>query len=71
MDNTPAPYNRKEELKDYSTRELVEELRKREGVEAADVDPYVKYEVIVGEDGDNPGYRKGDTGPAVLFIVID
>lgn len=41
-----------------STKDLVEELRKREGVEATIVEPHKDNSVIVN-------------GPAVVFVVTD
>lgn len=46
------------ELKENSTRELVEELKKREGVEAHLAEPYRDLTVNVN-------------GPAVVLVVID
>ena len=45
-------------LKENSTRELVEELKKREGVEAHLAEPYRDLTVNVN-------------GPAVVLVVID
>lgn len=45
-------------LNKYTTKDLVEELMTREGVETKIVDPYVT-ETIIAE------------GPAIVFIVID
>lgn len=67
----PTVYDRKEELRDYSTCELVEELRKRAGVEEIVVHPYVGYHLHVNADGDTPSTTKEDTGPASIFIVTD
>ncbi len=49
---------RKVEIKDISTKELVEELKKREGVETTIVEPYAEFDV------------KGN-GPAIVLTVID
>lgn len=46
------------ELKEYSTRELVEELEKREGVKAHLAEPYRDLTVNVN-------------GPALVLVVID
>ncbi len=46
------------ELKDFETCELVEELRKREGVESHRAAPYEEKEYSVN-------------GPALVLIVID
>ena len=53
-------------LKSVSTRDLVEELKTREGVETVEVDPYDEYAVEVEIDTDHRG-----TGPAIIMIVTD
>lgn len=45
-------------LKDYPTRELVEELKTREGVEVTIAEPYQDVDVKVN-------------GPAIVLVVID
>lgn len=45
-------------LKEFKTCELVEELKKREGVEAHWAEPYEDFEIKVN-------------GPAVVLVVID
>lgn len=45
-------------LAEISTKDLVEELKKREGVEATIVEPYRDNRVIVN-------------GPAVVLVVTD
>ena len=45
-------------LKNVSTKELVEELKTREGVEVHIEGPYVDYSVL-------------GTGPAVILVVTD
>lgn len=47
-----------DELKNYSTKELVEELSNREGVERTDIKPYE----LRGTDVE---------GPAVVLIIMD
>lgn len=47
-----------EELKKFKTCELVEELKKREGVEALLAEPYKDLTVDVN-------------GPAVVLVIID
>jgi len=54
------------ELSNFSTKELVEELKKRDGVDSIQVNPYVRYEINVEE---NP--RIKETGPAIILNVID
>ncbi len=46
------------EIKDISTKELVEELRNREGVETTIAEPYAEFDV------------RGN-GPAIVLTVID
>ena len=46
------------ELKDVKTCELVEELKKREGVEVKIAEPHKDMSVSVN-------------GPAVVFVVVD
>lgn len=45
-------------LAEISTKDLVEELKKREGVEATIVEPYRDDEVVVN-------------GPSVVLVVTD
>jgi len=53
-------------LKDIPTRDLLEELKNREGVQTVEVDPYDEYAVEVEFDVDIRG-----NGPAVICIVTD
>ena len=53
------------DLSKVSTRELVEELQKREAVESVAVAPYEEYRITVG------GLEIADTGPAVILRVWD
>lgn len=46
------------DLERYTTKELVEELMTREGVEQKTVEPYEDYKVSVN-------------GPAIVLVVID
>lgn len=46
------------DFKDVPTKDLVEELSKRAGVERTDVEPYQDKNVSVN-------------GPAIIFVVID
>ncbi|MFQ9515308.1 MAG: BC1881 family protein [Eubacterium sp.] len=46
-------------IKDYKTCELVEELKKREGVEYDEIRPYVEKDLGV------------ISGPAIVLTVID
>lgn len=52
-------------LTDFSTKELVEELSKREAVEKIIVEPYEKYSITVGEQKIN------DKGPVVILRIWD
>lgn len=53
------------ELASFSTKELVEELSKREAVEKIIVEPYEKYSITVGEQKIN------DKGPVVILRIWD
>lgn len=46
------------DIKNISTRDLVEELKTREGVRTIEVDPYSPYSV-------------GGTGPVIVLVVED
>lgn len=46
------------DLCDYSTKEIIEELEKREGVEKIIVEPYNKKDIV-------------SYGPAIILNVID
>jgi len=46
------------ELKEYSTKELVDELKQREGVETTIAEPYHNVGIMV-------------SGPAVVLVVSD
>lgn len=52
-------------LTDFSTKELVEELSKREAVEKITVKPYEEYSITVGEQKTN------DEGPVVILRIWD
>ena len=53
------------DLSQYSTRELVAELQKREAVESVAAAPYEKYRITVGER------EIADTGPAIILRIWD
>lgn len=53
------------ELKNVSTKELVEELTKREAVEKIVVEPYEPYSITIGEQQINDG------GPVVILRIWD
>ena len=53
------------DLTNVSTRELVEELEKREAVEVIRVKPYEKYSVEAN------GEKHEDEGPAVVIRIWD
>lgn len=54
------------ELKDYTTKELTEELIKREEIVTAYIDPYEPFAVYI--DGK---VRIQETGPAILIVNQD
>lgn len=54
------------ELKDYTTKELTEELTKRKGIVTAYIDPHESFAVYI--DGK---VRIQETGPAILIINQD
>ncbi len=49
-----------------STKDLVEELKKRESVNSIMVEPYVDYEILINKES----YIK-NSGASVLIEVID
>ena len=53
------------DLSTVPTCELVEELRKREGVFTKDVEPYEPYSITVGNK------KASEQGPAIILTVID
>lgn len=53
------------DLAKISTRELVEELAKREAVERFVIEPYQSYKITVG------GNEIFDDGPAVILRIWD
>ena len=53
------------DLSKASTRELVEELAKREAVEKITAEPYQEYKIAVGEK------EVFDAGPAVILRIWD
>lgn len=53
------------DLKAASTRELVEELKNRHGVNSIIVTPSERYKITVGESVTE------EIGPAILLVVID
>lgn len=54
------------DLSKAPTKDLVEELKKREGVDSIQVEPYVSYEISVKE---NPPIKA--EGPAIILNIID
>ena len=57
------------DLKNVSTRDLVEELKKREGVETCDISLEESYSLEVDHNGYYDTYV--DEGPAIILIVTD
>ena len=53
------------DLKNVSTKQLVEELASREAVEAIRIDPYEEYSITIGEQKINDG------GPVVILRIWD
>ncbi len=53
------------ELADFSTKELVEELYKRETVEKIAVEPYEEYKLIVKDK------NFSSSGPVVILKIWD
>ena len=53
------------DLSTVPTCELVEEIRKREGVASVNVEPYEPYSITVGEKTET------EKGPAIILTVID
>lgn len=53
------------ELKDVSTKELVEELAKREAVELFSAEPYEPYSITAG------GQTISNSGPVVILLIRD
>lgn len=52
-------------LQMYSTKQLVEELQKRQGTNCIIINPNEKYKIISSQ----PNYE--DIGPAVILIILD
>lgn len=59
------------DLSKVPTCELVEKLKKREGVQTVSVEPYVEYEINVSDEGVGVGVYENETGPAIILIVTD
>ena len=53
------------DLKNVSTKQLVEELASRGGVEKIAVEPYEPYSITVGEQ------KISDGGPVVILRIWD
>lgn len=53
------------DLKNATTKELAEELSKREAVEMITVEPYEEYSITAGE------HKISDAGPVVIFRIWD
>jgi len=58
-------------LKSYSTEEIVEELKYREGVEVFVVDPEWTAEVFVENEHDKTIYDARRQGPEIILRIID
>lgn len=53
------------DLKNVSTKQLVEELASREAVEKIAVEPYEEYSITVGEQ------KISDGGPIIILRIWD
>lgn len=53
------------DLKNVSTKELAEELSKREAVEMITVEPYEEYSITAGE------HKINEAGPVVILRIWD
>ena len=53
------------DLKNVSTKELVEELAGREAVEKITVEPYEQYSITIGDQ------KISDGGPIVILRIWD
>lgn len=54
------------DLASISTKDLFDELAKRDGVNNYSIDPHIRYVVE-----DETGIYTSDTGPAFILVVID
>ncbi|OZV11689.1 hypothetical protein CIW83_13645 [Tissierella sp. P1] len=52
-------------IKDIATKELIEELRNRNGVKELIAEPYDSFKIMVKEQ------ILEETGPAIILVVID
>lgn len=61
------------DFKKVSTKELVDELRKRDGVDGFFIEPSESYEIISGHDLADDAIKavRNDTGPTTILIVTD
>lgn len=60
-----------EAIKTFSTKELVEELKLREGVWDIFVEPDQGYSLSIGSEETGTDYEQEDSGPAIILVVID
>jgi hypothetical protein len=54
-----------------STKDLVDELAKREGVQEHTVAPRAPYDLWISETWDRHADNLNETGPARILVVID
>lgn len=59
------------DFSNVSTKELVEELAKREGVIEHTVAPHAPYDVWISENWNGTAENVSETGPARILVVID
>lgn len=52
-------------LKSFSTKQLVDELKNRKGVNNFNIAPYARYQIV------SESILTDDVGPAILLEVID
>jgi hypothetical protein len=58
-------------IDNYSTKELVEELLKKEGVEQMTVAPHKKFNIIIEENWEGKRDSTEQEGCARILIIID
>lgn len=58
-------------LENVSTKVLVDELKRRQGVSIVSVGPEEGYELMVGNADEGQLSEYSDDGPAIILIIID
>lgn len=59
------------DLKKVLTKDLVDELRKRDCVDGFSIEPYDPYMVMTKAMKDEPFTQRSNTGPVQILIVKD